>query len=113
MRVKRLMRCAAPIAAGGLLMHPAVVGIEGCLLATKDISWLVTNYLTTGVLSVLATQLLLKFSPFRHVLNMNAIWLYLLTFQAIRFFSFSWRLFCKALRRPSSQGEAGFTQFGQ
>ena len=32
-----LMRRAAPIAAAGLLMHPPVVGMEGCLLATKDV----------------------------------------------------------------------------
>ena len=90
--VMRLMRHAAPWAAAGLLMHPPVVGMEGCLLATKDIRWLVRNYVLTGGLSVLATQLLLKLTPLRRVLDLNAIWIYLATYQGVRFLTFQWRL---------------------
>jgi Na+-driven multidrug efflux pump len=90
--VMRLMRHAAPWAAAGLLMHPSVVGMEGCLLATKDIRWLVSNYVLTGGLSVLATQLLLKLTPLRRVLDLNAIWIYLATYQGVRFLTFQWRL---------------------
>ena len=90
--VVRLMRGAAPIAAAGLLMHPPVVGMEGCLLATKDIQWLVANYLLTGTLSVLATQALLKLSPLRRMLSLNGIWVYLAAYQGIRFVTFVARL---------------------
>ena len=90
--VMRLMRHAAPWAAAGLLMHPPVVGMEGCLLATKDIRWLVSNYVLTGGLSVLATQLLLKLTRLRRVLDLNAIWIYLATYQGVRFLTFQWRL---------------------
>lgn len=92
LEVMRLMRQAAPWAAAGLLMHPSVVGMEGCLLATKDIRWLVSNYVLTGGLSALATQLLLKLTPLRRVLDLNAIWIYLATYQGIRFLTFQWRL---------------------
>ena len=92
LEVVGLMRRAAPIAAAGLLMHPSVVGMEGCLLATKDIRWLVGNYVATGALSALATQRLLKLTPLRSLLNLNAIWVYLATYQAIRFVTFIWRL---------------------
>lgn len=95
--VMRLMRQAGPWAAAGLLMHPSVVGMEGCLLATQDIRFLVSNYLLTGGFSVLATQLMLKLTPLRRVLDLNAIWIYLGTYQAIRFLTFTWRLlFCSS-----------------
>ena len=92
LEVMRLMRRAAPIAAAGLLMHPSVVGMEGCLLATKDVRWLVSNYVATGALSVLATQLLLRLAPLRRLLDLNAIWWYLAVYQALRFVTFVWRL---------------------
>ena len=66
--------------------------MEGCLLATKDITWLVSNYLLTGALSAVATQLLVKLSPLRRVLDLNAIWIYLAVYQGIRFLTFLWRL---------------------
>lgn len=92
LEVVGLMRRAAPLAAAGLLMHPSVVGMEGCLLATKDIRWLVTNYVLTGGLSVAATQLLLKLAPLTARLSLNSIWLYLAAYQAVRFLGFQWRL---------------------
>ena len=101
--VARLMRRAAPFAAAGLLMHPSVVGMEGCLLATKDIRWLVTNYVLTGVLSVAATQMLLRLTPLRRLLDLNAIWVYLAAYQAIRFVCFQYRLLFSdsgILKRP-------------
>ena len=73
-------------------MHPPVVGMEGCLLATKDIRWLVSNYVATGALSVAATQLLLKLSPLRSALCLNSIWIYLAVYQAVRLLTFQWRL---------------------
>ena len=90
--VVRLMRAAAPIAAAGLLMHPSVVGMEGCLLATREIRWLISIYVATGTLSLLATQLLLKLTPLRRRLDLNAIWLYLAAYQGVRFVTFAWRL---------------------
>lgn len=90
--VAKLIRRTAPLAAAGLLLHPSVVGMEGCLLATKDIRWLVTTYVMIGMLSVVATQLLLKVGPLRSTLDMNAIWLYLAAFQVIRFVMFMQRL---------------------
>ena len=66
--------------------------MEGCLLATKDITRLVSNYLLTGALSAVATQLLVKLSPLRRVLDLNAIWIYLAVYQGIRFLTFLWRL---------------------
>lgn len=86
--VVKLMQGAAPIALAGLLMHPIQVGIEGVLLATKDISWLVANYVLTGGLSVLATQMLLKLQH----LELNTIWVYLLTYQGFRAITFALRL---------------------
>ena len=91
-QVINLMRHAAPFAAFGLSMHPSVVGMEGCLLATRDIRWLVTNYATTGVLSLLATQLLLQVEQLRRILDLRTIWIYLACYQGIRFTSFLWRL---------------------
>lgn len=92
LQVVSLMQKAAPAAVAGLLLHPSVVGMEGCLLATKDIKWLVVNYIIIGGLSVVATQMLLKISALRSMLNLNAIWLYLAAFQGIRFLAFGWRL---------------------
>ena len=46
----------------------------------------------TGGLSVVATQLLLKLTPLRRVLDLNAIWIYLATYQGVRFLTFQWRL---------------------
>jgi hypothetical protein len=54
--VTALMATAAPLAALGLLLHPAVVGLEGVLLATRDVAWLVKSYALTGALGVAATQ---------------------------------------------------------
>ena len=51
---------AAPFAALGLLVHPSVVGMEGCLLAMKDIPFLIRSYAFTGTISLIATQLLLR-----------------------------------------------------
>ena len=90
--VVRLMRRAAPIAAVGLLLHPPVVGMEGCLLAMKDVRWLVRNYAVTGTVAAIATQVLLKVTLFRPWLSLDAIWVYLATFQAARFVTFAWRL---------------------
>ena len=78
---------------GGLLLHPSVVGIEGCLLACKDVRWLVGNYALTGCFSVGATQALLRLPQLRSRLNLNSIWLYLAVFQAVRLATFAWRLF--------------------
>ena len=86
------MRRAAPIAAAGLLLHPPVVGMEGCLLATKDVRWLVTNYVATGAAAAAVTQLLLRVVRFRPLLSLDAIWAYLACFQAVRFVTFGWRL---------------------
>ena len=90
--VVRLLRRTAPIAAAGLLLHPPVVGMEGCLLAIKDVGWLVRNYVATGALAALATQALLKMRVFRPLLTVEFIWLYLASFQAVRFVTFAWRL---------------------
>ena len=106
LEVMRLMRQAAPWAAAGLLMHPSVVGMEGCLLATKDIRWLVSNYVLTGGLSALATQLLLKLTPLRRLLDLNAIWIYLATYQGIRFLTFQWRLLFSSAGILRAQPEA-------
>jgi len=100
--VAQLMRKAAPLAAAGLLMHPSVVGMEGCLLATKDIRWLVTNYVTTGALSALATQLLLKLPYFRSNLDLNVIWVYIMVYQVIRFTTFVWRLLFNTIAKARS-----------
>lgn len=102
--VWRLMRRAAPIAAAGLLMHPSVVGMEGCLLATKDIKWLLVNYGAIGVLSVGATQALLRLPLLRGRLGLQVIWVYMAAFQAIRFVAFGWRLLTSTLARPSTAG---------
>ena len=90
--VTRLLRRAAPIAAAGLLLHPPVVGMEGCLLATKDVRWLVRHYVVTGGIAVAATQLLLKVGALRSALSLDGIWLYLAAFQATRAISFVGRL---------------------
>ena len=90
--VTRLLRRAAPIAAAGLLLHPPVVGMEGCLLATKDVRWLVRHYVVTGGVAVAATQLLLKVGALRSALSLDGIWLYLAAFQATRAVSFVGRL---------------------
>ena len=66
--------------------------MEGCLLATKDVSWLVSNYVLVGAAAAVVTQLLLKVVTFRPLLNLNAIWAYLAVFQAVRFVTFGWRL---------------------
>jgi hypothetical protein len=143
---ERMLTCPLPLTfcarppppSRRLLMHPPVVGMEGCLLATKDIRWLVSNYITTGTLSarvagpqqplgqppperaarnnstrarlpytrqVLATQLLLKLAPLRALLDLNAIWLYLASYQAIRFVTFAWRLL--ASDAVTAGGETG------
>jgi hypothetical protein len=34
--------------------------MEGCLLATRQVTWLVRNYAAIGVLSIVATQVLLS-----------------------------------------------------
>jgi Na+-driven multidrug efflux pump len=101
--VVRLLRRAAPIAAGGLLLHPPVVGMEGCLLATKDVSWLVRNYVVTGAIAALVTQILLKMACFRPLLNLNFIWVYLAAFQGVRFVTFAWRLVSVSGREPESR----------
>eukprot|EP00427_Karlodinium_veneficum_P005043 CAMPEP_0169175022 /NCGR_PEP_ID=MMETSP1015-20121227/64959_1 /TAXON_ID=342587 /ORGANISM="Karlodinium micrum, Strain CCMP2283" /LENGTH=596 /DNA_ID=CAMNT_0009249123 /DNA_START=326 /DNA_END=2116 /DNA_ORIENTATION=+ len=101
-----LFRRAAPFAAAGLLMHPTVVGMEGCLLATKDIRWLATNYAATGALSVLAAYLLLNIPFFQMRLNVNTIWIYLATYQVVRFFTFIWRLFTKTMQRKEFESAA-------
>ena len=62
------------------------------LLASKDVRWLVTNYLATGALSVAATQTLLRWTPLRRRLDLGAIWWYLAVYQAVRLTGFAWRL---------------------
>ena len=103
--VVRLLRRAAPLAALGLCMHPSVVGMEGCLLATRDIKWLVTNYAATGALSALATQALLRVGSLRDAMDIEAIWIYLAVYQTTRFSTFLWRLLLST-RRSSKQPEA-------
>ena len=101
--VAALMRRAAPFAALGLSMHPSVVGMEGCLLATRDIKWLVGNYVATGVASVAATQLLLRVGRLRSLLNLEAIWVYLAVYQSLRFTTFLWRLLLSTRRSSSGK----------
>lgn len=86
--VAHLMRHVAPAAALGLLMHPIVVGLEGCLLARKDLGWLVRNYCATAFASVLATSCFLKFISF----SLLDVWLYLAAYQALRFATFLTRV---------------------
>ena len=54
---------------------------------------------------MLATQLLLKLAPLRALLDLNAIWLYLASYQAIRFVTFAWRLL--ASDAVTAGGETG------
>lgn len=90
--VQAAMRAIAPAAGMGLLLHPLVVGLEGCLLARNDLGWLVGNYCCTGFLSVLATLALARFSS----LSLSHVWLYLAGYQLIRFLFFCHRTFVVA-----------------
>jgi len=100
--VAGLIRKTAPLAACSLLLHPAVVGIEGCLLATKDVGWLVSNYAVTGLAGALATLTLLRVPFLRESLNLGTVWVYMGVYQLLRSSSFAWRLATTTLKQEAS-----------
>lgn len=87
-QIAHLMRRIAPAAALGLLMHPIVVGLEGCLLARRDLGWLVRNYCATALASVVATSCFLRYFSF----SLLDVWVYLASYQALRFATFLRRI---------------------
>lgn len=97
-QIQALMLKIMPWACLGLSMHPIVVGLEGCLLAKKDMQWLVINYTITGVLSVVATVVLLFTAP---QYTIATVWQYLAVYQATRLCAFFRRALLRKSDRPS------------
>lgn len=82
--VKKYMKEVIPWASLGLCMHPSVVGLEGCLLAKRDIKWLVLNYAVTGLISAVAAQVILRSAYY----GLSTIWAGLAIYQATRLLTF-------------------------
>lgn len=100
-----LMGRVAPWAAAGLCMHGSIVGMEGVLLARRDIKWLLASYAIGGVGSFVA------FNQIRQTpgAGLVALWQGLLGWQVYRFCLFLWRIF-DTPRSDGSGNERGTRQ---
>ena len=80
---------------GSVLMHPLIMTMEGSLLATRDLKYLMGSYGVTMAIMLA----ILKFGTD----SFTGVWRALFLFQSVRFTSFGWRVIQKYRNRSVSK----------